>query len=194
MTSTNIPRIWWYELPVEISRKIRKFWWTSWRFSLPTMKKDKLFFKTTVKEQILKWPLLRSSKENQGSFDGPFNASCYQRWRRASYFRDERKRWTHGHGKYDLMTKASQKVVGRHKQLDEGAGRQTWKCHDPLNCVVSIAFRKHGTCWAQTWTWHFRGTCINRLEPLTSVVNGIAWCSDYSNPHGYSTSISLIYR
>ena len=26
--------------------------------------------------------------------------------------------------------------MGRNEQLDEGAGRQTWKCLDPLNCVV----------------------------------------------------------
>ena len=28
-------------------------------------------------------------------------------------------------------------VVFRNKQLDEGAGRQNWKCHDPLNCVAA---------------------------------------------------------
>ena len=44
-------------------------------------------------------------------------------------------------GKYNLMTKARRKVVGRNKQLDEGTGRQTWKCLDPLNCVASVAFR-----------------------------------------------------
>ena len=30
----------------------------------------------------------------------------------------------------------------------------------------------------------FSGACISRLGPLTSVVNGIAWCSDCSSPHG----------
>ena len=53
-------------------------------------------------------------------------------------------------GKYKLTTKARRKVVGRNKQLDEGAGRQTWKYHDPLNCVALAAFRKHCT-WVQTW-------------------------------------------
>ena len=40
--------------------------------------------------------------------------------------------------------------MGRNKQLDGGGGggRQTWKCLDPLNCVASVAFRKHGT-WVQ---------------------------------------------
>ena len=37
-------------------------------------------------------------------------------------------------GPYDLMTKARWMVVGRNKQLDEGTGRQIWKCLDPLNC------------------------------------------------------------
>ena len=49
---------------------------------------------------------------------------------------------------YSITTMARRKVVGRNKQLDECAGRQTWKCLDPLNCVASIAFRKHGT-WVQ---------------------------------------------
>ena len=53
-------------------------------------------------------------------------------------------------GKYNLTTKARRKVLGRNKQLDEGVGSQTRKCHDPLNCVALIAFRKHDT-WAQTW-------------------------------------------
>ena len=30
-------------------------------------------------------------------------------------------------------------MVGRYKQLDEGAGRQIWKCHDPLNCATVAA-------------------------------------------------------
>ncbi len=30
-------------------------------------------------------------------------------------------------------------MVGRSRQLDKGAGRQKWKCHDPLNCVASAA-------------------------------------------------------
>ena len=55
-----------------------------------------------------------------------------------------------GKGKYNRTTKARQNVVGRNKQLDEGAGRQTWKYHDPLNCVNSVAFRKHDK-WVQTW-------------------------------------------
>ena len=50
--------------------------------------------------------------------------------------------------KYDLMTKARWAVVGRNKQLDEGADRQTWKCLDLLNCAALVAFRKHGT-WVQ---------------------------------------------
>ena len=33
-------------------------------------------------------------------------------------------------GTYDLTTKARQAVVGSSKQLDEGAGRQIWKCLD----------------------------------------------------------------
>ena len=33
-------------------------------------------------------------------------------------------------GKYNLTTKAGQEVVGRNKQPDKGAGRQTWKCLD----------------------------------------------------------------
>ena len=52
-------------------------------------------------------------------------------------------------GKYYLTTVARRAVVGRNKQLDKGAGRQPWKCFDLLNCVASIAFRKHGT-WVQT--------------------------------------------
>ena len=43
-------------------------------------------------------------------------------------------------GKYDLTAKARWAVVGRNEQLDEGAGRQTWKCLDPLNCVAPAAF------------------------------------------------------
>ena len=43
-------------------------------------------------------------------------------------------------GKYDLTTRARWVVVGRNKQLDEGAGRQIWKCHDPLNYVASAVF------------------------------------------------------
>ena len=83
-------------------------------------------------------------------------------------------------GKYNLTTKARQAVVGGnrqglavlwmvggYKQLDEGAGRQIWKCFDPLNCVASAAFRKHGTwcnygTWVQTWTWYFRGKCMSQ--------------------------------
>ena len=62
-------------------------------------------------------------------------------------------------GKYNGTTKARRKVVGRYKQLDEGVGRQTWKCYDPLDCVALVAFKKHGT-WVQTWTWHFRGLFV----------------------------------
>ena len=43
-------------------------------------------------------------------------------------------------GKYDLTTKARQGVVGRNKQLDEGVGKQIWKCHGPLNCIASASF------------------------------------------------------
>ena len=62
--------------------------------------------------------------------------------------------------------------MGRNKQLNEGAGRQTWKSHNPLNCVASAAFRKHCT-WVQTWTWHFQGGAVP-AEPLTSVIHRIA--------------------
>ena len=75
-------------------------------------------------------------------------------------------------GKYDLTTKARRAVVGKNKQPDEGAGRQIWKCLDPLNCVALAAFWKHGT-WVQIWTWHFRGK-LYPAEPLTSVLKGIA--------------------
>ena len=57
--------------------------------------------------------------------------------------------------------------MARNKQLDKGAGRQIWKCHDLLNGVASFVFRKHGT-WVQTWTWNFRGRVPG--EPLTSVI------------------------
>ena len=42
--------------------------------------------------------------------------------------------------------------VGGYTQLDEGAGagRQIWKCLDPLNCVALAAFGKHRT-WVQIW-------------------------------------------
>ena len=53
-------------------------------------------------------------------------------------------------GKYNLTTKARWAVEGRNKQLDEGAGRQIWKCLDPLNCVALAVFWKHGT-WVQIW-------------------------------------------
>ena len=43
-------------------------------------------------------------------------------------------------GTYNLTTKARRADVGRNKQLDEGAGRQIWKCLDPLNCVASAEF------------------------------------------------------
>ena len=41
-------------------------------------------------------------------------------------------------GEYDLTTKARRKVTGRNKQLDEDTGRKTWKCHDPLNCILYV--------------------------------------------------------
>ena len=44
-------------------------------------------------------------------------------------------------GMYNLTTKARRPVVGRNTQLDEGAGGQTWKCLDPLNCVALAASR-----------------------------------------------------
>ena len=59
--------------------------------------------------------------------------------------------------KYNLTTMARWAVLGGNIQLDEGTGRQIWKCLDPLNCVASVAFWKHGT-WVQTWTWNFQGT------------------------------------
>ena len=43
-------------------------------------------------------------------------------------------------GMYDLTTKARRAVVGRNTQLDEGAGRNIWKCLDLLNCVALAAF------------------------------------------------------
>ena len=61
--------------------------------------------------------------------------------------------------KYNLTTTARRKVVGRKNQLDEGAGRQIWKCLHPLNYVASAAFGKHGI-WVQIWTWHFRGKVV----------------------------------
>jgi len=62
-----------------------------------------------------------------------------------SYFRNDRydsksTQLIANEGKYNLTTKARRAVVGRNKQLDEGAGRQIWKCLDPLNCVASAAF------------------------------------------------------
>ena len=75
-------------------------------------------------------------------------------------------------GKYDLMTKARRKVMGRNKQPDKGAGRQSWKCLDPLNCVASAAFRKHDT-WVQAWTWHFQGTSHKSADPLTLVIGAL---------------------
>ena len=39
-------------------------------------------------------------------------------------------------GVYDLTTKSGRVVMGRNTQLDEGAGRQIWKCPDPLNCIA----------------------------------------------------------
>ena len=68
-------------------------------------------------------------------------------------------------GKYSLTTKARRAVVGRNKKLDEGASRQTWKYLDLLNCVSSVAFKKHDT-WVQIWTWHLRGTYANSAGPL----------------------------
>ena len=44
-----------------------------------------------------------------------------------------------------LIVKDIASRVGRNIQLDEGTGRQFWKCLDPLNCVASVAFGKHGT-------------------------------------------------
>ena len=45
---------------------------------------------------------------------------------------------TESKGKFNLTTKARRAVVGRNKQLYEGAdtGRQTWKYHNSLNCVA----------------------------------------------------------
>ena len=37
MTLTNSSKVWWYDF-VEVSRKIKKFWWTFGRLSLPTTK------------------------------------------------------------------------------------------------------------------------------------------------------------
>ena len=41
-------------------------------------------------------------------------------------------------GEYNLTTEARWAVVGRNKQIDEGADRQTWKYIDPLNCIIII--------------------------------------------------------
>ena len=57
-------------------------------------------FEMTVKEQISKW-LLRKRSDS------------FEQYRVSK-------------GKYNLMTKARRVVVGRNKQLDEGAGRQSW--------------------------------------------------------------------
>ena len=43
-------------------------------------------------------------------------------------------------GKFGLTTRARRAVMGKNKQLDEDAGRQIWKYHDPLNCVALAAF------------------------------------------------------
>ena len=49
-------------------------------------------------------------------------------------------------GKYNLTTYAERKVLCRNKhQLNKGANRQTWKCHDQLNFEALDASRKHGT-------------------------------------------------
>ena len=77
-------------------------------------------------------------------------------------------------GEYKLATKANRNVVGRKKQLDKGACRQTWKHHDPLSCVASVAFRKHGT-WMQTWTWHFRSIPADSADPSTTVIGVSIW-------------------
>ena len=68
--------------------------------------------------------------------------------------------WHYLDGTYDFTTNARKAVVGRNKELDEGAGRQIWKCLDPLNCVAPAAFWKHGTwckygTWVKTWTGIF---------------------------------------
>ena len=70
---------------------------------------------------------------------------------------------------YNLTTKARRKVLGNNNQLDEGAGRHTWNCHDLLICgaltfglldmnCVALNFKKHDT-WVHTWTWELLGTC-----------------------------------
>ena len=81
-------------------------------------------------------------------------------------------------GKHNLTTKARRAVVGRNKQLDEGAGRQIWKCHDPLNCVTPVAFWKHGT-WVQLWhlganmDWHFWGTSADSAVVRLASASGL---------------------
>ena len=62
---------------------------------------------------------------------------------------------------YDLTTNDRRAVMGKNTQLDEGTGRKTWKCLDPLHCVASAAFRKHST-WLQTWTWHYQDKCMSQ--------------------------------
>ena len=51
MTPMNTPRLWWYDL-IEVSRKIRKFWWT-FGVSLATNDEEgQAIFETTVKKHF----------------------------------------------------------------------------------------------------------------------------------------------
>ena len=142
------------------------------------IKEGQAIFETTVKEQFSKWPL-RSSKENKevlmelltplatnnGNKQAVFKTTTkeqFAHWLLMNQRESNEHMGTVSFGKYNLTTKARQKVVGRNKQLGESTGRQTWKCLDWQNCVALVAFRKHGT-WVQTRTWHFQGrTCINQ--------------------------------
>ena len=80
--------------------------------------------------------------------------------------------------------------VGGYTQLDEGAGRQIWKCFDPLNCVAPAAFRKHST-WVQIWHLGanmglaFLGyICKFSHCPLGFSLGLDRYGSNYSSPHG----------
>ena len=68
--------------------------------------------------------------------------------------------------------------MGRYKQLDEGAGRQIWKCLDLQNCIALVVFGKHGT-WVQVWHMGANmahgifGGGLHLAEPLASAIYGI---------------------
>ena len=121
------------------------------------------------------------------------------KWKYLSYFEMSLKKQHHSlhtpymlnGGSYDLTTKARRAVMGRHKQLDGGAGRQIWKCLDPLNCVAMAVFWKLGT-WVQTWTWIFWGRTVPSWTlNLGHTRDCLAW-SVSSQVSMVITSVSLI--